>query len=550
MIHLKLKEAFVTIKNGANISQNKTSGGIPITRIETISESEIDTNKLGYAGIEDGNFKDYDLTECDILMSHINSISHLGKVAIFEKRNEIIIHGMNLLCLKANKNLVYPKYAFYFFRTPLFINSIKKITKKSVNQASINISNLEEIPIILQEKFEDQIKIATILSKAEALIKQRKESIELLEKFLESSFVKLFGNPLNNTKDFLKINLKEAGNIVTGTTPPSKFEGMFGGDIPFITPGDLDSNEPNKRFVTEKGAQNSRIVRAGTTFVCCIGATIGKVGRAKVISTLNQQINAIEWYKEFNDFFGEMLMRFMKPLIASQGSTSTTLPILNKGDFEKIEIIKPPIELQNKFAQIVEKVEILKAQFKESLVELENLFGSLSQKAFKGELDLSRMEVQVKDQLDNTEINFIASKPAIEAAKHLLKKTRQKDLKTTSVWNTISSEQTSKWVKEKYTGYHFTSEMLIRFLTIDKNVLPDYYSSEDLKKYPVMNESADIKSFIFSAVNKENSYLKLEQVFYNAEEENLQLEVSEEDFELIKDKSSKNRSGIYFTVVE
>ena len=58
-----------------------------------------------------------------------------------------------------------------------------------------------------------------------------------------------------------------------------------------------------------------------------------------------------------------------------------------------IDIILPPLLLQTQFAQIVEKIDALKSQHEHSLRELEQLFGSLSQRAFKGELDLSRMEV-------------------------------------------------------------------------------------------------------------------------------------------------------------
>ena len=64
--------------------------------------------------------------------------------------------------------------------------------------------------------------------------------------------------------------------------------------------------------------------------------------------------------------------------------------ILTKGGFEKIKMIKPPKELQTQFANIVTKTEILKEQYKNSLQELENLYGSLSQRAFKGELKAER----------------------------------------------------------------------------------------------------------------------------------------------------------------
>ena len=50
------------------------------------------------------------------------------------------------------------------------------------------------------------------------------------------------------------------------------------------------------------------------------------------------------------------------------------------------EIVFPPLALQNQFAAIVEKVESIKAKYSKSLDELENLYGSLSQRAFRGEL--------------------------------------------------------------------------------------------------------------------------------------------------------------------
>src|SRR5471030_1880444 len=88
-----LKNVTAIIRNGANIKQVVEQGGYPITRIETIANSFININKFGYAGIEElGKYKDYLLQDGDILMSHINSEKHLGKVAIYENYNIEIIH--------------------------------------------------------------------------------------------------------------------------------------------------------------------------------------------------------------------------------------------------------------------------------------------------------------------------------------------------------------------------------------------------------------------------------------------------------------------------
>src|SRR3546814_4670673 len=102
---------------------------------------------------------------------------------------------------------------------------------------------------------------------------------------------------------------------------------MFDGNIPFITPGDLGGVvETWRRTVTQKGAEKIRVAKAGSTLVCCIGATIGKMGLLQRDSTFNQQINATSWGAEIAPLYGYHAMRFLSAEIAHRGA-STTLPI-------------------------------------------------------------------------------------------------------------------------------------------------------------------------------------------------------------------------------
>ena len=68
---------------------------------------------------------------------------------------------------------------------------------------------------------------------------------------------------------------------------------------------------------------------------------------------------------------------------------------INVGLLKHIIIDQPPFELQTQFAQIVERIEALKTQYQKSLQELENLYGSLSQRAFRGELVSKKSEAKV-----------------------------------------------------------------------------------------------------------------------------------------------------------
>ena len=232
----------------------------------------------------------------------------------------------------------------------------------------------------------EQRRIAAILDKADALRTKRREALAQLDRLAQSIFVEMFGEPVSNPKGWPRRTLKELGKVSTGGTPPSAKEGMFGGDIPFVTPGDLESGQPIKRWLTEAGAEEVGTVRTGAALVCCIGATIGKMGMAPTRSSFNQQLNAVEWQPELmDDRFGLAALRFFKVTIATLGA-STTLPILKKSSFEKLSIPVPPRSLQVDFAKRLSQVEHLEQRQQMALQASTALFESLQQRAFQGEL--------------------------------------------------------------------------------------------------------------------------------------------------------------------
>jgi type I restriction enzyme S subunit len=264
------------------------------------------------------------------------------------------------------------------------ITSEVKSAAHGVAMLHMTKGGIEAWPIPLPPLTEQQ-RIAEVLDRAQALRAKRRAALAQLDSLTQSLFLDLFGDPRPNEKSWPLRSLKELGKVKTGGTPPSAKPGMFGGPIPFVTPGDLESEQPVKRSVTEAGAAEAETVRAGATLVCCIGATIGKMGKATQHSAFNQQINAVEWANGVDDNYGLGVLRFFKPQIATWGA-STTLPILKKSSFEKIEIPVPPLPLQREFACRVTAVEKLKTAQRASLAELDALFATLQHRAFRGEL--------------------------------------------------------------------------------------------------------------------------------------------------------------------
>ena len=252
-------------------------------------------------------------------------------------------------------------------------------TMKHVNRGEFLATEIPLPPLAEQQR------IAAILDKAELIKRNRELVIEKLDELAQSVFIEMFGNPISNSHGYSIKTLKELGNVKTGGTPPSALDNMFGGDIPFITPGDLNSGVDVRRHLTRDGASQSVVVKKGSALVCCIGATIGKMAKANSECAFNQQINAIEWGGEVDDDYGIFALTLMKPIIISS-ATSTTLPILNKTSFEKIKFPVPPIEKQAIFSKTVKKLEQLKAMSFNSKNLAINSMASLQSQAFSGQL--------------------------------------------------------------------------------------------------------------------------------------------------------------------
>ncbi|MCA8913450.1 MAG: restriction endonuclease subunit S [Planctomycetes bacterium] len=376
---LAFGDLFQFIRNGMSVKQDKSGAGLPISRIETIADGSVNPNRVGFAGLSAAAAEGWLLETGDILFSHINSVEHVGKCAVYRGVPEVLVHGMNLLNLRCDQGKIVPEFAKYLIRSPGFRGCLASFINKAVNQASVSIGNLRTIPVIVPP-LSEQRSIAAILDQADALRSKRREALAQLDSIKQAIFIDMFGDPRQLPRAWPSAPLSALGRVTTGRTPPTSKEGMFGGAVPFITPGDLESEHPAKRTLTAEGVAEINPVRAGATLVCCIG-TVGKMGMAKVRSGFNQQINAVDWNSTVDDTYGLAALFFRKGELAAQAA-STTVPILNKSTFEKFEIQVPPLDLQRIFAARIQAVEGLKITHRAALAESDALFASLQHRAF------------------------------------------------------------------------------------------------------------------------------------------------------------------------
>ena len=380
----KFKDVFPFIKNGANIKQDVNAGGIPITRIETLAGGEFNTSRLGYANIFDiSPYYEYVLNSGDILMSHINSPAYLGRAVVFEDKYDIVIHGMNLLRLKANKELIDSRYAVYLFSGNIFKEHIRKITKKSVNQASFSINDLKEIELQLPS-IENQVIIAEKLDKLKILIKKKNRLILFLDEIVKSRFIEMFGDPNASRTKYKLVPIHMVTDcMVPGRDKPKSFTG----EIPWITINDLNINGYTNKSklglgltIDEVKEVNRKCVPQGSVLMSCVG-NLGLCSIASVDVVINQQLHSYQC-NEFINILYLMYYLSFKNTYMNKIASSTTVLYMNKNACNNIPVLLPPIELQISFAKYLNQINKLKSDVQKSIDETQLLMDSLMQEYF------------------------------------------------------------------------------------------------------------------------------------------------------------------------
>lgn len=299
--------------------------------------------------------------------------------------------GSTLAILRTDSNNIFIPYI------GRFLQSKSKYLRDTCTGATIpHISKkaLEEIKIPIPS-YEKQIEISKILDKAQELIDKRKAQIEALDQLTQSVFLEMFGDPRLNKKNWKKQKLNDVclrkGEYGSGSSA-----------IPY------DSGKPRYIRITDirdDGSLNDDIVapsnpddyekyrlNEGDILFARSGATVGK-------TYLHSEKNGycifagylIRFVPDTSKINPKFLFHFTRTQYYKQWvmnkQNTVAQPNINAKQYgEELFIICPPLELQNRFTKIVEEIEAEKELLQKSMVELQNNFNSLMQRAFKGEL--------------------------------------------------------------------------------------------------------------------------------------------------------------------
>lgn len=261
--------------------------------------------------------------------------------------------------------------------------------------------------------------LSQIKAEKEALVKAGK----LKKKDLESTPVASGDIPFEIPTSWEWVQVKEIGEVVTGSTPSKSHKEYYGGNFPFYKPADLDAGFVSlaSEYLSDEGKRVSRIIPPFSTAICCIGS-IGKVGYIMKEGTTNQQINSVIPCKHVEPKFVYYCCQsshFVSSL--KDRSTTVTISMVNKSNTEIIYIPLPPLSEQKRIVAEVDKWMALIDRMEADMSTLETtavqLRARLLTLAIQGKLGTQ----DPKDQPASELLASIAKEKESRVAKKLLR---------------------------------------------------------------------------------------------------------------------------------
>lgn len=307
-----------------------------------------------------------------------------NKVLLIDKSTEDFIVSTGFLTLQPLREFD-GNFLAHFFRSDIFQTQKDKYcsgaTQKAINNGAFSKLQVPSYPL------NEQKRIAKILDQADALRQKRKQSLQLLDDFLRATFLDMFGDPVHGEM-FSRKPLKEVADVYRGrfSPRPRNDPSYYNGVYPFIQTGDISNSEYRlseyTQTLNERGIKVSKCLPKGTIAIAIVGATIGATTILEIDAYAPDSVVGITVNdKKASNAYIEYVLRFYKPIFIAR-APETARANINLETLRPLLIQIPPLELQNKFAQIVGYLEQTKQKMKTSLAEMDNQFNALTQRYF------------------------------------------------------------------------------------------------------------------------------------------------------------------------
>ena len=321
----------------------------------------------------------------------------VGRVVFFDFNSNEVFLCNNFTSILRVKEDINSKYIFYFLRNNYKINKVVKYQNKTTGIINLKLQNYLNESCIFLPELKIQNKIVNILDNLENIIEKNQNYLTHLGVLIKSLFTTMFGDIKTNDKNWEIKKFHEIISILTDYHANGSYKILkdnvelldFKEYALMIRTTDLENNNfiQGVKYINEKAYNFLKKTKifGGELII----NKIGSAGNVYLMPYLNIPVSLgmnqfmIRLKKDYSNIFYYKLLttEYYTNVIKSnvQGAVTKTI---TKEAIKNIDIIIPPIELQNKFAERIEKIEKLKFEIEKSIEIAQNLYDSLISKYF------------------------------------------------------------------------------------------------------------------------------------------------------------------------
>lgn len=377
------------ILNGYAFKSNQyTTSGVRIIRISNVQKGYIEDKSPVYYPCDDENVKKYELKQNDLLISLTGNV---GRTALLEEKFLPAALNQRVSCVRLKEpDKVLKTYLFHLLNSDYFEQQCMKAAE-GVAQKNLSPKWLFEYKIPIYS-IERQKEISNTLDKIDLLIILRKQQLAKLDELVKARFVGMFGDCKTNPKNWKTKALEKIANV--GSSKRVFVEELQDSGIPFYRGTEIGALAEKKAvipalFITEEHYKQLCETTGKPQKGDLLMPSICPDGRIWIVDTDEPfyfKDGRVLWVHltsaNYNSVF---LLYTLKDRIMTDYASiasGTTFAELKIFALKKCKIFDVPLELQNQFANFVERVDQQKQTVQQSLEKLELMKKALMQEYF------------------------------------------------------------------------------------------------------------------------------------------------------------------------
>jgi len=382
-----------------------TTSGVKLINVANLQEGKVDLSTSDRFISEEeayGKYKHFLVDDGDFIIA-----SSGIQVDYFEKKMGFVSSSQLPLCMNTStirfksldNNRLNIRFFMYYLKTIQFKEQLSRLITGTA-QLNFGPSHIKRINIPLPP-LSIQQKIADVLDRASALIEKRKAQIEKLGLLVKSRFVEMFGDPVTNPMGWGEKTFNEVCEVIYRYPTFYGFSYVENG-IPVVRIGDISENgeiiyrkddyvhiesEVNAKYpITQLRMCDVLMAVRGD------GSTVKRIGKVIDPELINANISPNLLLMRADNKI--VTSNYFFTFVTSSGGqkrleqyvTKTAKRTITARDVKTVLIPVPPLALQNRFAEFVRQADKSKSEMQRGLDKLEQLYKSLMQKCFSGEM--------------------------------------------------------------------------------------------------------------------------------------------------------------------